>query len=331
MPLLTGSRIFQGSMGSITLSLPMCSIKRLFPLMKAEQELYIGHLLVVDDESLTVESLAKHSMYEGFHASKATNGNDAIELIKNNKYAVVITDMCMPGCDGFKVLQAVLKYQPLCQVIFLTGHGTINSAVKAMQEGAFDYVTKPLNLDKLLVTVKNAISTYEGKALIASTESMLMEWWNYCKKSRDPAKRGNALEVVCQLLFSSIPGFTVIGRRIRSSAEELDLLLRNESIEPFWLHFGTYILFECKAWKKRKPGRDELDAIMRKMERRGQKCDLAFFVSFNGVASTVIKETRSSIREGKHIVILDKNDIENLISSSGRSELLKKLVENTIL
>ena len=113
-------------------------------------------VLVVEDNDLerqiTVETLRE----EGFLVDEAPNGKRAMEQLALGSFDVVLTDLMMPGMSGEELLGAVRQTYPGSQVVLLTAHGTIESAVKATKSGAFEYLTKPTDREKLVMTVGKA-------------------------------------------------------------------------------------------------------------------------------------------------------------------------------
>ena len=117
-------------------------------------------ILIVDDEPNYQIVLSEFLRDEGFETLTADNGQQAIDLVKSNDIALVITDMQMPGMDGFALLQAVKEYQSTLPVIMITAYGEVEKAVRAMQLGAFNYLTKPFNNDELLACAAKAIEHF---------------------------------------------------------------------------------------------------------------------------------------------------------------------------
>lgn len=116
-------------------------------------------LLVVDDEKNIREGLGKALELDGHKLFLAANGSEALEIINNNEIDLVITDLKMPKLAGEELLKQITFSYPTIQVIILTGHGTIETAVNAMRDGAYDFLTKPVNLDRLSLLVRRALST----------------------------------------------------------------------------------------------------------------------------------------------------------------------------
>ena len=115
-------------------------------------------VLVVDDEPSIVQSLSGLLGDEGFDVTVATNGYEALKLIDRESPDLVLLDIWMPGIDGIETLKQIKKDNPGLQVIMITGHGTIETAVKATKLGAFDFIEKPLSIDKVIVAINNALN-----------------------------------------------------------------------------------------------------------------------------------------------------------------------------
>ena len=117
-------------------------------------------LLIVDDERNTRDALRKFFSKE-FEITTAEDGLIAINLLKNNNYDLVLTDLKMPGAGGMSVLDATLGKSPTPNCIVLTAYGSIETAVNAVKAGAFDFVTKPVNLDKLQEVINRALESHK--------------------------------------------------------------------------------------------------------------------------------------------------------------------------
>ena len=115
-------------------------------------------ILIVDDEKAILESLSAALRDEGYRTSTASSGEQAIDKIRSERPDVILLDIWMPGIDGLETLQRVKAEWPEQMVLVMSGHGTIETAVKAVKMGAYDFVEKPPSLEKLLVLIGNAIS-----------------------------------------------------------------------------------------------------------------------------------------------------------------------------
>ncbi len=142
------------------------------------------------------------------------------------------------------------------------------------------------------------------------------------EEAEDSHGKGKALEALMVELFGSVRGFNVI-QNARTQTEEIDLWIENAYEEAAFFHEGQMILVECKNWAK-KGGKNELVILKEKMKNRSGRCKLAFFVSWNGVAGTFLKEQLRSSTEDLLIVPLDKGLIEHAVT---HGNFLKVLLE----
>ncbi|MBQ3671306.1 MAG: sigma-54-dependent Fis family transcriptional regulator [Treponema sp.] len=130
-------------------------------------------ILIIDDEKNLREGIAADFEMDGYNVKLASNGKEGLSLIEQGGIDLVITDLRMPGSvSGEDVLRHVTTEQPGIPVIVLTGHGSIDAAVNAMQNGAFNFLTKPLNLAQLEMNVKRAL---EGRELRLNHQSLLKQ------------------------------------------------------------------------------------------------------------------------------------------------------------
>ena len=113
-------------------------------------------VLIIDDEPLMRLSMLDALKAEGYQVQEASNGEDGIQKIKASRYDLVITDLRMPGSDGLQVVRVCRECSAETEVIVITAHGSVDTAVQAMKLGAHDYVTKPFPMDELLMTVDRA-------------------------------------------------------------------------------------------------------------------------------------------------------------------------------
>lgn len=114
-------------------------------------------ILIVDDEKKMRHILQLMLEREGFKIEQAENGKVALEMLRNGKYSLMITDLKMPELDGLSLLEAAKKSDPDFPVVVITAFGTIENAVEAMQKGAIDYITKPFDEEKILITVNRCL------------------------------------------------------------------------------------------------------------------------------------------------------------------------------
>ena len=115
-------------------------------------------ILIVDDEPSILQSLGGLLTDEGFEVIEATNGYEALKIIDSESPDLVLLDIWMPGIDGIETLKEIKKSHPILPVIIISGHGTIETAVRATKLGAYNFIEKPLSIDKVIVTINNALN-----------------------------------------------------------------------------------------------------------------------------------------------------------------------------
>lgn len=113
-------------------------------------------ILLVDDEKEFVETLSERMTLRDYDVTTSFSGDDALEKIKQYNYDVVILDVAMPGVDGLDALVEIKKLKPLTEVIMLTGHGTVETAIEGMKRGAYDFLMKPCETEDLDDKIKKA-------------------------------------------------------------------------------------------------------------------------------------------------------------------------------
>lgn len=115
------------------------------------------HILVIDDEKSIRNTLKEVLEYENHKVDLASDGEEGLELFKANKYNIVLCDIKMPKMDGIEVIEHIFQITNDIPVVMISGHGNIDTAVEAIKKGAFDFIEKPLDLNRLLITMRNAL------------------------------------------------------------------------------------------------------------------------------------------------------------------------------
>jgi two-component system, NtrC family, response regulator len=132
-------------------------------------------ILVVDDEKNYLLVLSAVLEEEGYEVLTTASGLEALEILKTSDVDLVLTDMKMPGMDGIELLDQIKAYEPELPVLMMTAHGTVDKAVEAMQKGAYTYILKPFDNERLTLYVQKAIATYtvvkENRRLRNAVES----------------------------------------------------------------------------------------------------------------------------------------------------------------
>lgn len=127
----------------------------------------MAKILVIDDEKSIRKTLKEILEYEKYQVDEAADGVEGFAFIEKNKYDVILCDIKMPKMDGIEVLQKVTEKGIDAPIVMISGHGNIETAVEAVKKGAFDFISKPLDLNRLLVTIRNAM---DKSSLVTETK-----------------------------------------------------------------------------------------------------------------------------------------------------------------
>ena len=126
-------------------------------------------ILVVDDERAIRNSLKEILSDEGYAVDTAEDGASALALAERDRYNIIFCDIKMPGMDGIEFLDKVMEEGLDSAVVMISGHGDIDTAVECIKKGAFDFIQKPLDLNRILITIKNAT---EKVSLVKETRAL---------------------------------------------------------------------------------------------------------------------------------------------------------------
>ncbi len=121
----------------------------------------MAKVLIVDDEVPIRRTLREILEFEQYEVEEAADGQEGVSKVQSQKYDVVIMDIKMPKMDGIEALERIMMISPETPVIMVSGHGTIDTAVEAVKKGAFDFISKPPDLNRMLITVRNAMEKAE--------------------------------------------------------------------------------------------------------------------------------------------------------------------------
>ena len=142
-------------------------------------------VLIVDDEEKFSNPLAERLRLRDYEVTTSQSGEDAITQVKKYNYDVVILDVLMPGMDGIETLREIKKIKPLTEIIMLTGHATVETAIEGMKQGAMDFLMKPCETEDLVSKIQKAyhrkleqeerIREAKARDIIASPRSVLKE------------------------------------------------------------------------------------------------------------------------------------------------------------
>lgn len=129
----------------------------------------MSRILIIDDERAIRNTLGEILQHEGYKIDMAENGEEGFEKFKKNPYDVVLCDIKMPRMDGMEFLEKSREVNPDVPLIMISGHGNIDTAVEAVKKGAYDYISKPPDLNRLLITIRNAT---DKTTLVSETKTL---------------------------------------------------------------------------------------------------------------------------------------------------------------
>lgn len=149
----------------------------------------MAKILIIDDERAIRRALREILEFEDFQVDEAENGSEGLEKAKNTLYDIIFCDIKMPQMDGMEVLDGLVQAKVETPVIMISGHGNIETAVEAIKKGAFDFIEKPLDLNRILVTIRNAkervvlveqtqqlkttVRRFKGSSIIGETDGII--------------------------------------------------------------------------------------------------------------------------------------------------------------
>lgn len=129
----------------------------------------MSKILVIDDERSIRSTLKDILEYEKYEVTEAEDGQKGLEIVEKGTFDMIFCDIKMPKMDGIEVLQKIMEINDEIPVVMISGHGNIDTAVECIKKGAFDYIAKPIDLNRLLITVRNAL---DKKVLVKETKQL---------------------------------------------------------------------------------------------------------------------------------------------------------------
>jgi len=158
-------------------------------------------ILIADDEDASRKGLKALLANAGYEVQEAADGQEALEKAATFRPTVVITDLVMPGLDGLELLTALHKEVAYATVIILTGYGTVETAVAAMKQGAYDYLTKPVDIPRLRILIEKALEKGEALREVSLLRRRVQEVWG----SGNLVGKGRAMQEVYRLIDLAAP------------------------------------------------------------------------------------------------------------------------------
>ena len=200
----------------------------------------MSRILIIDDEKSIRHSLKEILEYENYKVDEAPDGIEGIKMAEKEKYDIIFCDIKMPRMDGIEVLENLQNKCPEVPVVMISGHGNIDTAVEAIRKGAFDFIAKPLDLNRILITVRNALDrtvlvkeTKTLKRKISRTNEMIGESEGI-RKIKDMIDRVAPTDARVMITGSNGPGKELVARWIheKSSRNNMPLIEVNCAAIP---------------------------------------------------------------------------------------------------
>lgn len=176
-------------------------------------------ILIAEDDEIVRDVICKFLAEEGYPVVVANDGIAALKLLRLEDVKLVLTDLRMPGADGMEVLRSSIQTNPKIAVVLLTAYGTLDTALEAMKEGAYDYIVKPFVMQQLLLVVRNA---YRMASLMEENEKLsihLKEVYRQLESLKKPGrkKNDNAPE-------NNMEGITLVRKLNKNDADDIGYL-----------------------------------------------------------------------------------------------------------
>lgn len=188
----------------------------------------MSKILVIDDERSIRNTLKDILEYEKYQVDLAEDGTMGLEMIKKNEYDIILCDIKMPGMDGIEVLENIYESGIDTPIVMISGHGNIDTAVESIKKGAYDFIEKPLDLNRLLITIRNAM---DKSSLITETKVLkkkvskkyeIVGESDTIRKITDMADRVAPTEARVLITGSNGTGKELIARRLHEKSNRAD-------------------------------------------------------------------------------------------------------------
>lgn len=158
----------------------------------------MAKILIIDDEKSIRKTLREILEYEKYQVDEAADGAEGLALIPKGGYDIILCDIKMPKMDGIEVLDKIMEMNVDAPVVMISGHGNIETAVEAVKKGAFDFIAKPLDLNRLLVTIRNAM---DKSTLVTETKTLKKK----VSKTFDMVGESKAIQTIKEMIERVAP------------------------------------------------------------------------------------------------------------------------------
>lgn len=299
-----------------------------------------GKILIVDDDAAFLRMYESRLGEEGYIVETARDVPAALVKLDEVGWDAILIDQKLQGeggpDSGLDLIGEAVGRAPRAKTFLVTAYATQRAISRAFREGAYDYLQKDELFSALLLPkLRNAVEAVRALRMAELSaieiEAGIRTLWANIESERDANRKGKLLEDLMVLIFKTVPGFHQTTPRRQNEIEEIDLLIQNASTDPLWVNERTsYILVECKHWSK-PVGTPELTLFIHKLMSRFGRCRLGFFVAPGGFAGTM-RDALLAQRAGDHLVVLvDRNALRELVHSTDRNAVLKKLHERALV
>jgi len=199
------------------------------------------NILIIDDENTVATLIKYHLKKESYHILYANNGELGLEILHDNPIHLVLQDVRLPGISGLELLRKIRDLNPEIPVIMMTAYGGIQLAVDSIKEGAYDFLTKPINPDALKISVRNAINTHTLKKQVDTLQTRLKEKYDFSKVI---GASPTILQVLKQIKIVAPTLLTVILQGESGSGKELfaNLIHQNSKRKNY-----PFVAIDCGA------------------------------------------------------------------------------------
>jgi DNA-binding response OmpR family regulator len=298
-----------------------------------------GRILIIDDDKAFLEAYQELLSAEGYSVETATTRTEALAQLDKPGWGVVLLDQKLLGRHGpdtgLDMILEIGRRAPGAKTILVTAFATEEAVIRAFRDGAYDYLEKGSVFEAILrVKVRNAMEAVRERELASlsgdETERAIRDAWADVRTQTDNHLKGKVLEDLLALLLKTLPGFDRLDTRLRNEIEEIDIVVQNNSTDPFWQRESQYLLVECKNWSKH-VGTRELRDLWGKMEGRYDRCRLALLVAPGGFADTVPTAQLGKKEKNTLVLLLGPGELAQLVNSNDRSATLKEVHRRAVI
>lgn len=297
-------------------------------------------VLLIDDDVDILDSYEDLLRAGGYAFGRARSGAEALRrLDAEGPWDVVLVDERLSGPGGgasaTPLIEEIAARAPSAHVIVVTGFARKELVASALAAGAWDYLQKDGFIELLLpVKVRQAVTMAVARRIARApreeVEGSLRATWAECQAATDRQRKGGLLEQTLKLVFHTMPGLEYVTTNWRSEVEELDLVVRNESLDPLLSREGSIWLVECKNWTARVDPK-EIRVLRDKLRSRHGRAGFGIFVAAGGFTSNVTTVLQQQSNEPELIVAIDGAQLDAWIQSTDRVAWLKERLQGAIL